>query len=62
VQIPIISEKSIHRLRVAMTLGWFLGLKHKIIAQGKEFSDSLAGLSSADSQNQRTEIRLIRIN
>jgi hypothetical protein len=24
VQIPIISEKSIHRLRVAMTLGWFL--------------------------------------
>jgi OmpA-OmpF porin, OOP family len=39
-----------------------LGLKHKIIAQGKGFSDSLAGVSSADSQNQRTEIRLIRIN
>jgi OmpA-OmpF porin, OOP family len=39
-----------------------LGLKHKIIAQGKGFSDLLAGLSSADSQNQRTEIRLIRIN
>jgi OmpA-OmpF porin, OOP family len=39
-----------------------LGLTHKIIAQGKGFSDSLAGISSADSQNQRTEIRLIRIN
>jgi OmpA-OmpF porin, OOP family len=39
-----------------------LGLKHKIIAQGKGFSDSLAGVSSTDSHNQRTEIRLIRIN
>jgi OmpA-OmpF porin, OOP family len=39
-----------------------LGLKHKILAQGKGFSDSLAGVSSTDSQNQRTEIRLIRIN
>jgi OmpA-OmpF porin, OOP family len=39
-----------------------LGLKHKIIAQGKGFSDLLAGVSSTDSQNQRTEIRLIRIN
>jgi OmpA-OmpF porin, OOP family len=39
-----------------------LGLKHKIIAQGKGFSDALAGVSATDSQNQRTEIRLVRIN
>jgi OmpA-OmpF porin, OOP family len=39
-----------------------LGLKHKIIAQGKGFSEPLAGKSPADSQNQRTEIRLVRIN
>jgi OmpA-OmpF porin, OOP family len=39
-----------------------LGLKHKITAQGKGFSDALAGVSATDSQNQRTEIRLVRIN
>jgi OmpA-OmpF porin, OOP family len=39
-----------------------LGLKHKIIAQGKGFSEPLTGISPADSQNQRTEIRLVRIN
>jgi OmpA-OmpF porin, OOP family len=39
-----------------------LRLKHKIIAQGKGFSEPLAGVSPEDIQNQRTEIRLIRLN
>ena len=39
-----------------------LGLKHKIIAQGKGFSEPLASISPEDIQNQRTEIRLVRIN
>lgn len=39
-----------------------LGLKHKIIAQGKGFSEPLAGVSPENIQNQRTEIRLVRIN
>jgi OmpA-OmpF porin, OOP family len=38
-----------------------LGLKHKIIAQGKGFSAPLAGVPPEDSQNQRTEIRLVRL-
>jgi OmpA-OmpF porin, OOP family len=38
-----------------------LGLKHKIIAQGKGFSEPLVGVSPEDSQNQRTEIRLVRL-
>ncbi len=39
-----------------------LGLKHQIIAQGTGFSEPLAGLSPEATQNQRTEIRLVRIN
>jgi OmpA-OmpF porin, OOP family len=38
-----------------------LGLKHKIIAQGKGFSEPLAGISPEDTKNQRTEIRLVRL-
>jgi OmpA-OmpF porin, OOP family len=39
-----------------------LGLRHKIIGEGKGSSDSLKGVSAEDIQNQRTEIRLVRIN
>ncbi|WP_404788486.1 OmpA family protein [Altericista sp. CCNU0014] len=38
-----------------------LGLKHKIMAQGKGFREPLAGVSPEDNQNQRTEIRLVRL-
>jgi OmpA-OmpF porin, OOP family len=38
-----------------------LGLTHKIIAQGKGFSEPMVGRSPEDSQNQRTEIRLVRL-
>ncbi|MDX2099481.1 MAG: phosphate ABC transporter substrate-binding/OmpA family protein [Leptolyngbyaceae cyanobacterium bins.59] len=38
------------------------GLRHSIIAEGKGFSQPLLGVSPADSRNQRTEIRLVRIN
>jgi OmpA-OmpF porin, OOP family len=57
-------NQNLSQLRAQVVVDYLrsLGLKHKIIAQGKGFSDSLAGVSSADSQNQRTEIRLIRIN
>jgi OmpA-OmpF porin, OOP family len=39
-----------------------LGLKHNIIAEGKGFSEPISGVSPEDNQNQRTEIRLVRIN
>lgn len=38
------------------------GLKHKIVAEGKGASQPLAGISSDDPRNQRTEIRLVRLN
>lgn len=50
------------RAQVAVDYLRSLGLKHEIIAQGEGFSEPLAGKSPADSQNQRTEIRLVRIN
>ncbi len=38
------------------------GLKQQIIAEGKGTSEPLPNLSPADANNQRTEIRLVRIN
>lgn len=38
------------------------GLKHKIVAEGKGFSQALPGISAGDTRNQRTEIRLVRLN
>ena len=38
------------------------GLKHSFLAEGKGFSQPLPSISPADSRNQRTEIRLVRIN
>ncbi|MBT9317443.1 OmpA family protein [Leptothoe spongobia] len=35
---------------------------HNIVAEGKGFSEPLAGVAANDPQNQRTEIRLVRIN
>ena len=37
------------------------GLKHNIVAEGKGFSEPLEGLSPNDPNNQRTEIRLVRV-
>jgi outer membrane protein OmpA-like peptidoglycan-associated protein len=39
-----------------------LGLKHKIIAEGQGFNQPLPGIAPTDSRNQRTEIRLVRID
>ncbi|MBD2103728.1 OmpA family protein [Leptolyngbya sp. FACHB-261] len=38
------------------------GLKHNITAEGKGFSQPLPSLAPNDPRNQRTEIRLIRVN
>ncbi|MEO0869901.1 MAG: phosphate ABC transporter substrate-binding/OmpA family protein, partial [Cyanobacteria bacterium J06642_11] len=37
-------------------------VSHNIVAEGKGFSEPLAGIGANDPQNQRTEIRLVRIN
>jgi outer membrane protein OmpA-like peptidoglycan-associated protein len=38
------------------------GLKHTIVPEGKGFSLPIPGLAPTDSRNQRTEIRLVRVN
>lgn len=38
------------------------GLKHTILPEGKGFNQPLSGISPTDSRNQRTEIRLVRVN
>ena len=39
-----------------------LGLSQKLVAEGKGFSSPLSGISPQDPRQQRTEIRLVRIN
>lgn len=39
-----------------------LGIKQAIQAEGKGFSAPLPGIPPSDARNQRTEIRLVRIN
>jgi OmpA-OmpF porin, OOP family len=39
-----------------------LGLPHFIVAEGKGVSQPLPGITPADPQNQRTEIRLVRLS
>jgi outer membrane protein OmpA-like peptidoglycan-associated protein len=38
------------------------GLQHNIVAEGKGFTQPLPGINPADPSNQRTEIRLVRVN
>ncbi|UBF28977.1 OmpA family protein [Kovacikia minuta CCNUW1] len=38
------------------------GIRHNIIAEGKGFSQPLPGIQPGSSRNQRTEIRLVRVN
>ncbi len=38
------------------------GIKHNIVAEGKGFSQLLPGIPPDDPRNQRTEIRLVRVN
>ncbi len=38
------------------------GIQPRIIAEGKGFSQPLSGVAPEDSRNQRTEIRLVRVN
>ncbi|MEA5466058.1 phosphate ABC transporter substrate-binding/OmpA family protein [Leptothoe sp. PORK10 BA2] len=37
-------------------------VNHNILAEGKGFSEPLTGITANDPRNQRTEIRLVRIN
>ena len=49
----------------AQVVGNYLRLrniKHNIVIEGKGFSELLPGISPNDLRNQRTEIRLVRIN
>ncbi len=38
------------------------GVSHNILAEGKGFSQLISGIVPSDPRNQRTEIRLVRIN
>jgi outer membrane protein OmpA-like peptidoglycan-associated protein len=38
------------------------GTRHNVIAEGKGYSQPLPGVSPGSSRNQRTEIRLVRVN
>lgn len=38
------------------------GVQHNIIAEGKGWTEPLPGIDPANAQNQRTEIRLVRVN
>ncbi|KJH71295.1 phosphate ABC transporter substrate-binding/OmpA family protein [Aliterella atlantica] len=38
------------------------GLRHNVVAEGKGSSQPLTNISPYDSRNQRTEIRLVRVN
>jgi OOP family OmpA-OmpF porin len=38
------------------------GVQHNILAEGKGFTQPLPGISPGSSKNQRTEIRLVRVN
>jgi OmpA-OmpF porin, OOP family len=38
------------------------GVQHNIVAEGKGFSQPLSGIAPTDERNQRTEIRLVRVN
>ena len=39
-----------------------LGVAHNILPEGKGFSEPLANIDPTDVKNQRTEIRLVRVN
>ncbi|MEM8808094.1 MAG: OmpA family protein, partial [Cyanobacteria bacterium P01_G01_bin.38] len=38
------------------------GVGNNIVAEGKGFNEPLAGVAPVDAKNQRTEIRLVRVN
>jgi outer membrane protein OmpA-like peptidoglycan-associated protein len=38
------------------------GLKHNFVAEGKGFNQPLSGIPPTDPRQQRTEIRLVRVN
>ncbi len=38
------------------------GLQHNFVPEGKGFAEPIAGMSPEDPRQQRTEIRLVRIN
>ncbi len=57
-------NQSLSQERAQVVVGYLRtrALKHNIIAEGKGFSQPLAGISPEDARNQRTEIRLVRVN
>jgi len=50
------------RAQVVMSYLRNRGLKHNIIAEGRGFSQPLPNITPTDARNQRTEIRLVRVN
>ena len=55
-------ELSQQRAQVVVDYLQGQGVSHNILAEGQGFSQPLAGIPAADIRNQRTEIRLVRIN
>ena len=50
------------RAQVVMNFLRGKGIQHNIVAEGKGFSAPLPGIAPTDAKNQRTEIRLVRVN
>lgn len=61
--LPELNQKlSLQRAQVVAAYLRSRAVEHKIAAEGKGFSQPLPGVSAADLRNQRTEIRLVRLN
>lgn len=55
-------ELSQQRAQVVVSYLRSRNVKHNIVVEGQGVSEPLPGISPNDKRNQRTEIRLVRIN
>ncbi|MCG8367474.1 MAG: phosphate ABC transporter substrate-binding/OmpA family protein [Pseudanabaenales cyanobacterium] len=57
-------NQTISQQRAQVVVDYLLGkgVKHNIIAEGKGFSEPLPDISPTDVRNQRTQIRLVRVD
>ncbi|MDX2213499.1 MAG: phosphate ABC transporter substrate-binding/OmpA family protein [Oculatellaceae cyanobacterium bins.114] len=57
-------NQTLSRQRAQVVANYFRGrgVQHNLLPEGKGFSEPLPGIAPTDSRNQRTEIRLVRIN
>ena len=57
-------NQSISQQRAQVVVDYLLsqGIQHNIIAEGKGFSEPLPGIAANNAKNQRTQIRLVRVD